>query len=224
MAGIEVSHLAEPFVNLLHRRNMFSHLLPIDCGQLWLTDLQIAQPVVFFRHTRTLTTAMVFQNLNGLLPFSCSNKKTLGTFVKNLADFFVFGRIAYQRQVVRGVGAGARETKTFNRFGNRIRQLDRILIFADDDAAVLFLQITRHGNNGPGKCRRITAININWFKTIQAQMFTEPAHTTGLGHGGALVNTTTVGNHDWHHQTTVLTAPPARSPVAATLLFKGTIT
>ncbi len=143
--------------------------------------------------------------------------------IEALAGGFVDGRVVDQRQVVGGVGAGARKAEALDGFGDGVGQAHRVFRVTVDDGFVGAAQAAGHADDGPGKGGRIAAVDIDRVKAVERQMLAQPVDTANLRHGRALVDTPAVGDHDRHHQPAVFTAPPARRPVAAALLLEGAV-
>ncbi len=54
-------------------------------------------------------------------------------------------------------------------------------------------------------------------------MVSQPCDSAHLSHGGPLIDTPAIGDHDRRHETGVFASPPAGDKIASSLLLKSTI-
>ena len=137
--------------------------------------------------------------------------------VEQLPGLFVVMRIARQRQVVRGVAAGAIEAEALDRLGDAVGNRQRVA----EDAAVLLLhaplQALFHLPERTDEGGRVAPIEADRIEAAAAQMQLEALQPLMGAQFGALLDAPAIGDH--HRQR----RPPARNPVAAALFLGGTI-
>src|SRR5690606_3026151 len=114
---------------------------------------------------------------------------------------------------MRQVGTFPREARTFGCDRYPIGQAHRIPLISRCDFTGRGLQPILNLQNGPQEGSRITSVKYDGVKTVQAKVVDKPLHTALLRHGCPLIDTATVGDHDWGYQAGILSPPPTRSPV-----------
>ena len=131
--------------------------------------------------------------------------------------------IARKGKVVGSITAGPEKTVAFDRLRNTIGHPHRVTAFAPLGRLAIGGKCLFHFIQGTDKGRRVPAIKTEGYKTAMLQMGFKALKPLSGAQFGALLNTPAVGNHHRHHGAAVFRPPPAGNPVAAPLLFGGTV-
>jgi hypothetical protein len=116
-----------------------------------------------------------------------------------------------------------REAESFGRFGDGVVKRYRVLEGTMRNPLRAGRQPFLHRVNGPGECGGVGAVDLHRVEAVQPQMLVEPFSAALLLHGAALFDAATVEDHERSHEAAVLCTPPARRPVAATLLLESAV-
>ncbi len=143
--------------------------------------------------------------------------------VEQLPGMLVVARVARQRQVVRGVAAGAMETEALDRLGDTVGNRQGV---AEDPAVLLLhppLQALLHFPERTDEGGRVAPIEADRVEAATAQVQLEALQALVGTQLGALLDAPAIGDHHRQRRPAVLGPPPARDPVAAALFLGGAI-
>ena len=168
--------------------------------------------------------SVVLEGLTCLLEVYQRHPEAARARVKMLSGRRIGVWISHQGQIVGQVRPLVIEASPLGRHRNAIGQPHWVAIMARLDSGSRGFQTVFHGKNCPRKGRRVAAVEDDGIEIVQAQMFHQPGCATLLRQGRALINTPSIVDHNRCHQTAVGRKPPARRPVTAALLLKGTVT
>src|SRR5690625_1005784 len=136
-----------------------------------------------------------------------------------MARLFIKARVTRQGQIMRLISAGPIKPVTFFTFSNAIVNGSGIGYQALFHPRDLGGQTPFHLPQSCYKSLWIAAIEAERVKTTTTQMLPEPCQPGLCGQSGLLLDAAPISDHDGQGKAAIMSAPPTRDPITATLFL-----
>src|SRR5690606_35829741 len=146
-----------------------------------------------------------------------------GMFIEQLPGSGIHAWTTRQRQIVRCVFSGAKETIAFYGLGDAVGYANRVAGLTLLRGGAMGCKSLLHVVHGADKGGGVTAVESYRIKAPVLQVLFKPFQALAGTQLGSLFDAPAIGNHHRQDKAAVLGTPPSGYPVTAALLFSGAI-